>query len=96
MGTKNGLRTDSFSCTASTTSTASLETVFQKVGPVCMRRSWEEVCLGVVMRSLVFILDSQSDRCSERDAKFSSGLYVDSIGFVALLLHVKSGGVLCS
>jgi hypothetical protein len=46
-----------------------------------------EVCLGVVLGSLVLVLDEEGDRGAKRDALLDAGLDVNKIFFVPLLQH---------
>lgn len=77
-------RTDCFSRAASATTAARFQAIFEKVGPIRMGGARKEIRLGVVMRSLILVLYSQADRCSQSYAKFCSRLYANGIGFITL------------
>jgi len=76
--------------TATTTSTASLDAIFKQVGVVCVARSRVQICLGVVLWTLIFVLDKEPDRCAKSDTLFDSGLDVDQIFFITLETYAMS------
>ena len=76
----------SFPCAAASSTGGSLDTVLLEVGVICMRRTWVEISLGVVFRTLIFVFDEQCNGCAEGDTVLDTRLYVDKVLFIALWL----------
>ena len=69
--------------------TARLDTVFLKVGIIGVARPWVQVCLRIIVRSLIFVLDQESNRSTEGNSHFRTRLDMDSILLISLQGEVK-------
>ena len=49
-----------------------------------MRRSGEEISLGIIVRSVIFVVDQKPDGCTEGDTVFGTRLNMDGIVFGSL------------
>jgi len=78
------MHTDSFSSTATASSTAGLDTVFLQVRVIGVTRPGIEICFGVVLGSLIFVFHKECNGRSERHAVFEAGLKVNQVFFVTL------------
>jgi hypothetical protein len=76
--------TDGLSSTTPSSTTARLESVLEQVSPVGVRRARVVIRLGVVVRTLVLVANEETDRGTESDSSFDTGLEVDLIGFITL------------
>ena len=65
-------RTDCFTGTTSPTTAACFDAVLLKVGIVGVAWTWVQICLGIVVRALILILDKQTDGSAESDTAFCS------------------------
>lgn len=81
---KRDILTNSFAGTASTTSTACLYTVLLEVCVIGVAGTRVQVSFGIVMRSLILVLNEQSNRGSEGNAMLGPGLDLDEVLLVSL------------
>jgi hypothetical protein len=44
----------------------------------------KEVCLGIVVRSLVLVLNAKTDGCTESDSKLCTALNADGVRLISL------------
>lgn len=75
-----------------------LEAVLGEIGVIGVRRTGEEISLGVVVRSLVLVVNEESDRRAESDTMLGTRLDVDRVELGSLKsaqtrLHGVGGGV---
>ena len=71
--------TNGFSCRSPSTSRGSFQTVLCQVSVVGMGWTGVEISLGVVVGSVVFVVNEKTDWCTEGNTVFSSRLDVDSV-----------------
>ena len=76
--------TDCLAGRTPSTSATRLQSVFFQVREVGVRGTRVEICLRVIVGTLVFILDKQRDGCSEGYAVLQPGLEVDEVLFRSL------------
>lgn len=76
--------TDSLAGTATSSSTARLDTILFKVGPVGVAGARIEIGLRVVPRALVFVLDKKTNRGAESDAVLDARLKLNKIFLITL------------
>ena len=81
---KRGVLTDSFAGTASTASAACLYTVLLEICVIGVAGTRVQVGFGIVMRSLILVLNEQSNRGSEGNAMLSPGLDLNKVLLVSL------------
>ena len=55
-----------------------------------MAGSRVEICLGVVLWTVIFVLDKETDRCAKSDTLLDSGLNVDQILLITLETYAMS------
>lgn len=76
-----GDSTDRFPCTRSTTTRRRLEAVFREVRVIRVRRSRVQIRLCVIVRSLILVVDEQSNRRTQRHTMLQPRLDVNGIVF---------------
>lgn len=83
-------RTNGFTCTASPTTAACLNTVFFQVGEIGMAWAGEEVhCAAtIVLRPLILVAHDHANRGTQSDSKFRAGL---NLHFVLLVSRGREG-----
>ena len=78
-------RTDCFTGTTSSTAAACFDAVLLKVGIVGVARTWVHICLGIVVRALILILDKQTDGGAESETVFCARLEMNKVFLITLL-----------
>lgn len=76
--------TDSFAGTASSTTATGFYAVFFEVGPVCVTRPRVKIGLGIVLWTMILVLDEETDWCAESDTVLNPRLNMHQIFFVSL------------
>lgn len=77
--------TNGFSCAATSSTTAGLDTVLFLVGVICMARPWEHVhCAStVILWSLIFIFHHQPNWRPQCNTELCPGLYLNSVFLIS-------------
>ena len=80
----SGHTSDRLSCRGSTTPGRRFDAVLDEVGVVGVRGSWVQIRLGVVVWSLIFVVDEETDWRAKRHSVLGSTLDVDLVVFRSL------------
>lgn len=78
------LLTNGLASRATSTTGAGLDAVFLEVGVIGMRRTGEQIGLGVVVRTLILVLDQKTDGSAESNTVLNAGLNEDLVLLVTL------------
>ena len=78
------IQTDCLAGRAPSTAAARLQPVLFQVGEVGVGWTWVEIRLGIIVGTLVFVLDEQPNGCSEGHAKLQARLELNEVLFRSL------------